>query len=58
MEILHRYLKVTLIQEFIRAQEMGGVVVLHYTLEGLLEQNPLVLAFTRLKGVAQIVTRV
>jgi hypothetical protein len=45
MEILHRYLKVTLIQEFIRAQEMGGVVVLHYTLEGLLEQNPLVLAF-------------
>jgi hypothetical protein len=34
-----------------------GVVVLHYSGEGLLEQNPLVLAFTRPKGVAQIVTR-
>jgi hypothetical protein len=33
-------------------------VVLHYSWEGLLEQKPLVLAFTRLKGEAQIVIRV
>jgi hypothetical protein len=51
--------QVTLMQEFnLSRPRKRGFVVLHYSSEGLLEQNPLVLAFTRLKGVAQIVTRV
>ena len=61
MEILHRYLKEYPSYTHTRIyQGLGnrGDVVLHYSWEGLLEQNPLVLAFTRLKGVAQIVTRV
>jgi hypothetical protein len=61
MEIPHRYLKEQPSYTHARIYqdlENRGVMGLHYSWEGLLEQNPLLLAFTRLKGVALIVTRV